>query len=162
MRGARPAQLCSWKNGMVVRRLRSGAERAAVMARLNNIDPKAWLADVFARQELPERVAAVELDASHVDVLRSGGVAMHVNKVHSVFTSGPVAKDLGKDEDWLWDANCRNWLYQGINGRSLRAAVAGGKGYAGVGRPNRQTATRRHRHYRRFQTSPSLRSRDFF
>lgn len=44
----------------------------------------------------------MELDASHVDVLRSGGVAVHVNKVHSVFTIGLVAKDLGEDEDWLW------------------------------------------------------------
>ena len=51
-----------------------GAERAAVMAalimtaRLNNIDPKAWLADVFARiADMPQkpaaRVVAVELDA---------------------------------------------------------------------------------------------------
>lgn len=39
----------------------------------------------------------MELDVSHVDVLRSGGVAMHVNKVHSVFTIGRVAKDLGED-----------------------------------------------------------------
>ena len=28
---------------------------------------------------------------------------MHVNKVHSVFTIGRVAKELGEDEDWLWD-----------------------------------------------------------
>ncbi|MGY4183189.1 RNAse (barnase) inhibitor barstar [Bradyrhizobium sp. USDA 4518] len=28
---------------------------------------------------------------------------MHVNKVHSVFPIGRFAKDLGKDEDWLWD-----------------------------------------------------------
>jgi hypothetical protein len=45
----------------------------------------------------------VELDAVCVDVLRSGGVIMHVNKVHSVTTIGRVAKDLGEDEDWLWD-----------------------------------------------------------
>jgi hypothetical protein len=91
-----------------------GAERAAVMAaliltaRLNNIDPKAWLADVFARiADMPQkpaaRVVAVELDASRVGILRSGGVIMHVNKVHSVTTIGRVAKDLGQDEDWLWD-----------------------------------------------------------
>ncbi|SPP98261.1 transposase [Bradyrhizobium vignae] len=76
-------------------------------ARLNNIDPKAWLADVFPHRrhaaELPARAAAVELDASHIDVLRSGGVAMHVNKVHSVFTISRVAKDLSEDENWLWD-----------------------------------------------------------
>lgn len=45
----------------------------------------------------------MELDVYHVDVLRSGGVAMHVNKVHAVFTIGRVAKDLGEDEDRLWD-----------------------------------------------------------
>jgi hypothetical protein len=28
---------------------------------------------------------------------------MHINKVHSVTTIGRVAKDLGEDEDWLWD-----------------------------------------------------------
>ena len=28
---------------------------------------------------------------------------MHVNKVHSVTTIGRVAKDLGEDEDWLWE-----------------------------------------------------------
>ena len=45
----------------------------------------------------------MELDASRVGILRSGGVIMHVNKVHSVTTIGRVAKDLGEDEDWLWD-----------------------------------------------------------
>ena len=28
---------------------------------------------------------------------------MHVNKVHAVFTIARVAKDLGEEEDWLWD-----------------------------------------------------------
>jgi hypothetical protein len=45
----------------------------------------------------------VELDALCVDTLRSSGVAMHVNTVHSVTTIGRVARDLGEDEDWLWD-----------------------------------------------------------
>jgi hypothetical protein len=45
----------------------------------------------------------VELDASCVEVLCPGGVAMNVNKVHAVFTIARVAKDLGEDEDWLWD-----------------------------------------------------------
>lgn len=49
--------------------------------------------------ELPTPVAAVELDVAHVDVLRSA----HVNRVNFVFTIGRVAKDLGEDEDWLWD-----------------------------------------------------------
>jgi hypothetical protein len=46
----------------------------------------------------------VELDASRVRALRSGGVVMHVNKVYSVATIDRVAKDLGEDEDWLSDA----------------------------------------------------------
>ncbi|MCK1538183.1 hypothetical protein [Bradyrhizobium sp. 176] len=41
----------------------------------------------------------MELDVAHVDVLRSA----LVNRVKSVFTIGRVAKDLGEDEDWLWD-----------------------------------------------------------
>ncbi|MCK1301242.1 hypothetical protein IVB33_38685 [Bradyrhizobium sp. 24] len=41
----------------------------------------------------------MELDVAHVDVLRSA----HVNRVNFVFTIGRVAKDLGEDEDWLWD-----------------------------------------------------------
>jgi hypothetical protein len=45
----------------------------------------------------------VEQGASCVDALHSSGVIMHVNKVHSVTTIGRVAKDLGEDEDWLWD-----------------------------------------------------------
>jgi hypothetical protein len=27
----------------------------------------------------------------------------HINKVHHVTTLAKVAKDLGEDEDWLWD-----------------------------------------------------------
>ena len=45
----------------------------------------------------------MELDASRINVLRSSGVIMHVNKVYAVFTIDRVAKDLGEDEDWLWD-----------------------------------------------------------
>jgi hypothetical protein len=41
----------------------------------------------------------VELDALCVDGIRSSGVVMHVNKVHSVATIGCVARDLGGDED---------------------------------------------------------------
>jgi hypothetical protein len=35
--------------------------------------------------------------------LYSGGVTMHVNKVHSIFTISRVARDLGEAEDWLSD-----------------------------------------------------------
>ncbi len=45
----------------------------------------------------------MELDASRVGALRSGGVIMHVNKVYSVTAIGRVAKDLGEDEEWLSD-----------------------------------------------------------
>ncbi|QHP67949.1 hypothetical protein EI171_11700 [Bradyrhizobium sp. LCT2] len=30
----------------------------------------------------------------------------HVNKVHHVTTITQVAKELGEDEDWLWDIAC--------------------------------------------------------
>src|SRR3954471_5092817 len=30
-------------------------------------------------------------------------VSTHVNKIHHVTTITQVAKDLGEDEDWLWD-----------------------------------------------------------
>lgn len=43
-----------------------------------------------------------ELDAG-ISVLRSSGMTTHVNKVHHVTTITQVAKDLGEDEDWLWD-----------------------------------------------------------
>lgn len=110
---------------MVVRGPDRGAERAAVMAtlimtvRLNNIDPKVWLADVFARiadmlQNRLHELLPLELDASCVKVLRPGGVAMHVNKVHAVFTIARVAKGLGEDEDWLWDVANRMDTEDGV------------------------------------------------
>lgn len=45
----------------------------------------------------------MELGETGSDYLRSCGLTMHVNKVHSVKTIGQVAKDLGEDEDWLFD-----------------------------------------------------------
>jgi hypothetical protein len=45
----------------------------------------------------------VELDAASVSYRRAGRLTMHVNKVHHVTTINRVAKDLGEDEDWLWD-----------------------------------------------------------
>jgi hypothetical protein len=30
-------------------------------------------------------------------------MTMHINKVHHVTTITRLAKDLGEDEDWLWD-----------------------------------------------------------
>src|SRR4051812_37755474 len=43
------------------------------------------------------------LDASGVTDLGSSGMTTHVNKVHHVTTITQVARDLGEDEDWLWD-----------------------------------------------------------
>lgn len=91
-----------------------GAERAAVMAhashdgasqrhRPESLACRRLRAHRRHAAEPPARVAALELDASCVEVLRPGGVAMHVNKAHAVFTVARVVKDLGEDEDWLWD-----------------------------------------------------------
>jgi hypothetical protein len=43
------------------------------------------------------------LDATSFFNLRSGGLIVHVNKVHHVITINRVARDLGEDEDWLAD-----------------------------------------------------------
>ena len=45
----------------------------------------------------------MELDASSLGHLRSGGLIMHVNKVHRVTTIKRVAEDLIESEDWLFD-----------------------------------------------------------
>jgi hypothetical protein len=45
----------------------------------------------------------LELDVTNSFNLRSGGLIVHVNKVHHVITINRVAQDLGEDEDWLAD-----------------------------------------------------------
>jgi hypothetical protein len=45
----------------------------------------------------------VELDAETIDHSSSGGLIMHVNKVHHVTTISRVARDLGESEAWLFD-----------------------------------------------------------
>jgi len=45
----------------------------------------------------------VELAVPIIDYPSSGGLIMHVNKVHHVTTINRVAKDLGEDEEWLFD-----------------------------------------------------------
>jgi len=40
-----------------------------------------------------------ELDATRSGDLRSGGVTMHINKIHHVTTIDRVADDLGEDEE---------------------------------------------------------------
>jgi hypothetical protein len=45
----------------------------------------------------------VELEAAGAGQLRSGRLTMHINKVHHVKTISRVAKELGEDEDWLFE-----------------------------------------------------------
>jgi hypothetical protein len=45
----------------------------------------------------------LELDAATIRYPRQGGLIVHVNKVHRVTTISRVAKDLGENEDWLFD-----------------------------------------------------------
>ena len=45
----------------------------------------------------------MELDAASIDNLRPGRLTMHVNKVHHVKTISRVARELGEDEDWLFE-----------------------------------------------------------
>jgi hypothetical protein len=43
------------------------------------------------------------MDAASISYSRSGRLIMHVNKVYHVTTINRVAKDLGENEDWLFD-----------------------------------------------------------
>ena len=45
----------------------------------------------------------MELDGASINNLRPGGLTMHLNKVHHVKTISRVAKELGENEDWLFD-----------------------------------------------------------
>ena len=45
----------------------------------------------------------MELEAAGAGQLRSGRLTMHINKVHHVKMIGRVAKELGEDEDWLFE-----------------------------------------------------------
>ncbi len=45
----------------------------------------------------------MELEAAGAGQLRSGRLTMHINKVHHVKTISRVAKELGEDEDWLFE-----------------------------------------------------------
>jgi hypothetical protein len=45
----------------------------------------------------------LELDPATIRYPRQGGLIVHVNKVHCVTTISRVAKDLGENEEWLFD-----------------------------------------------------------
>ncbi len=51
----------------------------------------------------------MELEVAGPNRVRSGGLTMHVNKVHHVKTISRVAKEHGEDEDWLFDIPC-SWM----------------------------------------------------
>ena len=90
-----------------------GGQRAAAMyslivtAKMNGVDPQAWLADVLAvspRIPLTGLTNCCPGTGCHCQpALRRGGLTLHVNKVHHVRTIARVAEMLGEDEDWLWD-----------------------------------------------------------
>jgi hypothetical protein len=88
-----------------------GGRRAAAMyspivtAKMNGVDkrgsPMFWPASPLI-QLIGWTSFCPGLDASISD-LRSSGMTTHINKVHHVTIITRVAKDLGEDEDWLWD-----------------------------------------------------------
>ena len=73
-----------------------------VTAKLNNVDPQAWLADVLARiaehGQQDRRTLAVELAAA-LGTTQSSGLI--VAAIAAVVTIGYVANLLGEDENWL-------------------------------------------------------------
>ena len=87
-----------------------GGRRAAAMyslivtAKMNDIDPQAWLADVLARIAGHPAHRIDELLPWHwarFGAAQSGSLI--VAAISAVFTIGYVANLLGEDEDWLHD-----------------------------------------------------------
>ena len=109
-----------------------GGQRAAAMyslivtAKLNDVDPQAWLADVLAR--------IAEHPAHRIDELlpwnwrpraaprQSGGLILAA--IAAVFTIGYVANILGEDEDWLHElSSCQPRTAAGQTDRVAAPAV---------------------------------------
>ena len=96
-----------------------GGERAAAMyslivtAKMNGVDPQAWLADVLSRiaahpaHRLDELLPWNWRPTAHRRV-GAGGLTMHVNKVDHVTTIDRVAERLGESVDFLYDVANRN------------------------------------------------------
>ena len=75
-----------------------------VSAKMNGVDPLAWLADVLARIAIP-RIGSMNCRNWRPSTRRCTalGLAMHVNKVSHVRTMDLVAKELGEEVDFLFD-----------------------------------------------------------
>ena len=56
----------------------------------------------------------MELEAAGPGQRRSGRLTMHINKVHRVKTISLVAKELGEDEDWLYDVANEMEVEEGV------------------------------------------------
>ena len=54
------------------------------------------------------------LGAASIDNLRLRCLNMHTNKVHHVTTIDRVAKDLGENEDWLFDVAMEMEIEDGV------------------------------------------------
>jgi hypothetical protein len=100
----------SWAEIVAVLRIRSWRTSSCCHvppdrhAKMNGVDPQAWLMDIIARIAVhPVRRPTNYYPriGSRIRDLRSSGKTTHVNKVHHVTTITQIAKDLGDDEDWL-------------------------------------------------------------
>lgn len=77
-----------------------------ITAKMNGVDPQPGSPMFSPASPLIQLIGwtsfCLEVEASISD-LRSSGMTTHVHKVHHVTTITKVARDLGQDEDWLWD-----------------------------------------------------------
>ena len=89
-------------------------QRAAAMyglivtAKMNGVDPQAWLADVLTRIAAHPAHRLDELLPWNWRLKASGragagGLTMHVNKVDHVTTIDRVAEQLGESVEWLYE-----------------------------------------------------------
>jgi hypothetical protein len=56
----------------------------------------------------------LELEAAGAGTIRPGGLTMHINKVHHVKTISRVAKELGEDEEWLFEIDIDMAIEDGV------------------------------------------------
>jgi hypothetical protein len=56
----------------------------------------------------------VELETAGADQRRSGRLTMHINKIHHGKTISRVAKELGEEEDWLFEIAMEMEIEDGV------------------------------------------------